>query len=61
VEQFELVAELEGVGVVWTIKHFCPNLYFFFFLYMCAQNVIFIMCLNYNAGFGRLCSSFSLS
>jgi len=45
VEQFELVAELEGVGGVWTIKHFCPYFYFFFFSYMCAQNVIFIMCL----------------
>ena len=27
VEQFELVAELEGLGVVWAIKHFFPYLY----------------------------------
>jgi len=27
VEQFELVAELEGVVVVWTIKHFRPYFY----------------------------------
>ena len=26
-EQFELVVELEGVGVVWTIKHFRPYFY----------------------------------
>ena len=26
-EQFELVAELEGLGVVWTIKHFRPYFY----------------------------------